>query len=34
MNAGLMSLPVAQAGFGGFVKSIFKAPAKIGKRCS
>ena len=25
MNAGLMSLPVAQAGFGGFVKSIARA---------
>ena len=25
MNTGLMSLPVAQAGFGGFIKSIAKA---------
>jgi hypothetical protein len=31
MNAGLMSLPVAQAGFGGFIKSIVRAPAKIVK---
>ena len=31
MNTGLMSLPVAQAGFGGFIKSIVKAPAKIVK---
>ena len=29
MDTGLMSLPVAQAGFGGFIKSIVKAPAKI-----
>ena len=31
MNTGLMSLPVAQAGFGGFIKSIVRAPAKIVK---
>ena len=31
MDTGLMSLPVAQAGFGGFIKSIVKAPAKIVK---
>jgi len=28
MNTGLMSLPVAQAGFGGFIKSIAKAVTK------
>ncbi len=31
MNTGLMSLPVAQAGFGGFVKSITKGVKNIGK---
>jgi len=31
MNTGLMSMPVAQAGFGGFIKSIVRAPAKIVK---
>ena len=31
MNTGLMSLPVAQAGFGGFVKSIAKGVKNIGK---
>jgi len=31
MNTGLMGLPVAQAGFGGFIKSIVRAPARIVK---
>ena len=31
MNTGLMSMPEAQAGFGGFIKSIVRAPAKIVK---
>jgi hypothetical protein len=31
MNTGLMSMPVAQAGFGGFIKSITRAPARIVK---
>lgn len=34
MNTGLMSLPVAQAGFGGFVKSITKPFKSIGKGLS
>jgi len=31
MNAGLMGLPVAQAGFGGFIKSITRIPRSIAK---
>jgi hypothetical protein len=31
MNAGLMSLPVAQAGFGGFIKRLTSIPRKIVK---
>jgi hypothetical protein len=31
MNTGLMSLPVAQAGFGGFIKSITRIPRTIAK---
>ena len=31
MDTGLMSLPVAQAGFGGFIKSITRIPRKIVK---
>ena len=31
MNTGLMSLPVAQAGFGGFIKSIGKAVKGVAK---
>jgi len=31
MDTGLMSLPVAQAGFGGFIKSITRIPRTIAK---
>jgi hypothetical protein len=31
MNTGIMSLPVAQAGFGGFIKSITRIPRTIAK---
>ena len=31
MNTGIMSLPVAQAGFGGFIKSITRIPRAIAK---
>jgi hypothetical protein len=31
MNTGLMSMPVAQAGFGGFIKSITRIPRTIAK---
>ena len=31
MNTGLMGLPVAQAGFGGFIKSITKPFKAVGK---
>ncbi len=31
INAGLMGLPVAQAGFGGFIKSITRIPRSIAK---
>ena len=31
MDTGLMSLPVAQAGFGGFIRNIVRAPARIVK---
>lgn len=31
MNTGLMGLPVAQAGFGGFIKSITRIPRAIAK---
>jgi hypothetical protein len=34
MDTGLMSLPVAQAGFGGFIKSITRAPRAIAKGVS
>ena len=34
MDTGLMSLPVAQAGFGGFIKSITKPFKSIGKGLS
>ena len=34
MNTGLMSLPVAQAGFGGFIKSITRPFKSIGKGIS
>ena len=31
MDTGLMSLPVAQAGFGGFIKSITRIPRAMQK---
>ena len=33
MDTGLMSLPVAQAGFGGFIKVLLKYQLTIAKRC-